>query len=126
MDFEHTDFRNEDWLGKFLNEDEIVEDLLQRIIIDPIAIERWLDERSWRYPILIHGIKDSSPEHAGCLVFAGMHIRNFYGMWSKDNPYTVFSDESIDDSKHPDNFSARVIERVKDALQMHQFGFTWK
>ena len=37
------------------------------------------------------------PEHAGCLMFAAMNIRNFYGMWHADNPHTEAEDVEITD-----------------------------
>ena len=65
------------------------------------------------------------PEHAGCLMFAGMSIRNFYGLWHASNPHTAFgTDEDLEitggivtDPRHPDNVSGRIIDRVKAELQ---------
>jgi hypothetical protein len=116
-----------DWFGSYLDEDGVVADVLQRVKSDDVAVKRWLDPKSWHMPLLRGSggkIDTSAPEHAGCLMFAGMSIRNFYGMWHADNPHTVkdihddilIEDGIVTDPRHPDNLSSRVIERVKAAL----------
>lgn len=111
------------WLGSYLDEDGVVADVLEKVSADPVAVKRWLDPHSWGFrPHLSSEELKSLPEHAGCLMFAGMAIRNFYGMWHADNPHTVGEDAEvtdgiITDKRHPDNLSGRVIDRVKAALR---------
>jgi hypothetical protein len=96
---------------------------------DAVAIENWLDPVSWKIPTGWLGTRrmpfspepKDDPEHAGCLMFASMSIRNFYGMWHADNPHTEaefveVTDGVVTDPRHPDNFSGRVFDRVKKAL----------
>jgi len=112
------------WHGSYLDEDGLVADILSKIQSDAEAVKRWIDPRSWRMPIKADGTFDKgAPEHAGSLMFAGMSIRNFYGLWHADNPHTAadgddlkVEDGIITDERHPDNFSGRVIDRVKKAL----------
>jgi len=124
-----------DWFGSYQDEDGIVADVLKRVQADAVAVKHWLDPASWSVPtgwlrgrpaIVFGGpekIVEEDPEHAGCLMFAGMSIRNFYGLWHADHPHTVtdgddlkIEDGIITDERHPDNFSGRVIDRVKAAL----------
>jgi hypothetical protein len=117
-----------DWHGSYLDEDGLVADILKKVQADAVAVKLWLDPQSWRMPNLMSTIggvlkRDDVPEHAGCLMFAGMSIRNFYGLWHADNPHTVaegddlkVEDGIITDERHPDNLSGRVIDRVKKAL----------
>jgi hypothetical protein len=108
-----------EWFGSYLNEDGVVADVLKRVSADEVAVKRWLDPQSWGFPM-----RKNAPEHAGSLMFAGMSIRNFYGMWHASNPHTAFGIEDdvqvedgiITDPRHPDNMSGRVIDRVKKAL----------
>jgi hypothetical protein len=123
------------WHGSYLDEDGLVADVLSKVKADAEAAKRWLDPASWRLPTGLLGerpgivfggskkIVDEDPQHAGCLMFAGMSIRNFYGLWHADNPHTVadgddlkVEDGVITDDRHPDNLSGRVIDRVKKAL----------
>ncbi|MGJ4945176.1 hypothetical protein ACQR1W_31765 [Bradyrhizobium sp. HKCCYLS1011] len=119
---------SQEWHGSYLNEDGVVADVLRRVSADEVAVKRWLDPVSWKMPAIrsFHMGKSETPEHAGCLMFAGMAIRNFYGMWHASNPHTAFdiNDLSVEtddfgvvnDPRHPDNLSHRVIERVKAEL----------
>ncbi|SHH03420.1 hypothetical protein [Bradyrhizobium erythrophlei] len=118
---------SQEWLGQYLDEEGVVADVLKRVQADAEGMKRWLDPVSWHLPLLKMGggrIDPDAPGHAGCLMFAGMSIRNFYGMWHASNPHTakddgdnlVIEDGIITDPRHPDNFSARVIERVKSTL----------
>jgi hypothetical protein len=55
-------------------------------------------------------------------MFAGISIRNFYGLWHADNPHTEaedveITDGIITDARHPDNFSGRIMGRVKEELK---------
>jgi hypothetical protein len=118
--------QQEPWFGSYLDEDGVVADVLKRIQSDEVAVKRWLDPWSWRFPVLDRQIpfapKVETPEHAGCLLFAPMSIRNYYGMWHANNPYTEAEDAEttdgfITDPRHPDNFSGRVIDRVKAELR---------
>jgi len=112
------------WHGSYLDEDGLVADILKKIRADAEAVKRWIDPQSWRMPLDDAGrVEKDAPEHAGCLMFASMSIRNFYGLWHADNPHTVadgndlkIEDGIITDDRHPDNFSGRVIDRVKAAL----------
>lgn len=61
------------------------------------------------------------PDHEGCLHYAGMSIRNYYGLWDKKNPYTLINpppnaEGIIDHPLHPDNLSGRIIDRVRKAI----------
>ncbi|MBP1296995.1 MULTISPECIES: hypothetical protein [Bradyrhizobium] len=112
-----------DWFGSYLDEDGIVADVIQRIRKDEVALRRWLDPWSWKFPFTLSPVlyRPPPPDHAGCLVFAHRGIRNFYGLWHADNPHTeaqdvVVEDGIITDPRHPDNFSGRVVERVKTEL----------
>jgi len=109
------------WHGTFLSEDEIVVDMLARVRADPEGVRRWRDPRSWSLsrPHLAY----LAPEYEGCLLYAGMAIRNYYGLWHPRNPYTRFDrvDDDVTagvvtDPLHPDNLSGRVIDRVIKAL----------
>ncbi|BAR61865.1 hypothetical protein NK6_8718 [Bradyrhizobium diazoefficiens] len=123
IDHEPNDIK---FIGHYLDEDGVVADVLARVSADPVAIERWLDPQSWGFPLHISSVTlKALPEHAGCLMFAAMGIRNFYGLWHADNPHTAFGleddvqieDGIVTDPRHPDNFSFRVIERVKAELR---------
>ncbi|SDK45644.1 hypothetical protein [Bradyrhizobium ottawaense] len=126
--------KSQEWLGSYLDEDGVVADVVKRVSADPVAIERWLDPVSWKAPssILRLGLPFAAakalrddPEHAGCLLFAGMSIRNFYGLWHASNPHTAFGtdedvlveDGFVTDPRHPDNLSGRIIDRVKEELR---------
>jgi hypothetical protein len=118
--------QQENWLGAYLNEDDVVTDVLKRVSSDPVAVQRWLDPWSWQFPPIgarpiPFAPKLDIPDHAGCLLFAPMSIRNYYGMWHANNPYTEaedfeLTDGYITDPRHPDNFSRRVVDRVKAEL----------
>jgi hypothetical protein len=124
---------SQEWFGSYLDEDSIVANVLKRVSADEIAVKRWLDPVSWKPPVGWLGTRrmpfsakpKEDPEHAGCLMSAGMSIRNFYGLWHASNPNTAFGvDEDIQtedgvvtDPRHPDNMSGRIIERVKDELR---------
>jgi hypothetical protein len=117
---------SQEWHGSYLDEDGIVADIMKRVSADAEAVKRWLDPWSWRMPFTLGGrMMSDAPEHAGCMNFAGMAIRNFYGLWHADNPHTAFgleddveiTDGIVTDARHPDNFSRRVIDRVKAELQ---------
>jgi hypothetical protein len=113
---------SQEWFGSYLNEDGIVADVLKRVIADAVGVKRWLDPKSWRPTLSTFPMKDE--ENAGCLMFAGMSIRNFYGLWHADNPHTAFgtdddveiTDGIVTDPRHPDNISGRIIDRVKTEL----------
>lgn len=114
-----------EWFGSYLDEDGIVADVFKRISEDEESTKLWLDPWSWKFPYLGSRIaQDNAPEHAGCLIWADRGIRNYYGLWHADNPHTAFgadddveiTDGIITDPRHPDNFSDRVVQRVKKAL----------
>jgi hypothetical protein len=111
------------WFGSYLDEDAMVADVVRRVSDDQIALNRWLDPYSWKFPYLGRPIPfgPKEPEHTGCLIHAGRGIRNFYGLWHADNPHTGGNDYEITDGivtdpRHPDNFSQRVVERAKAEL----------
>lgn len=112
------------WHGSYLSEDEIVAQILSNLNADAEAMKRWRDPESWRmstapYPEL-------PQPNAGCLMFVGMSIRNHYGLWDDDNPYTNTSADPNDETKvkdgviidplFPDNMAGRIIERVRAAI----------
>jgi hypothetical protein len=112
-----------EWFGSYLDEDGIVADVIKRVSADSVALERWLDPWSWKFPYLGRPMPfgPKEPEHAGCLVFADRGIRNFYGLWHANNPHTggdefEITDNVITDPRHPDNFSGRIIDRVRAEL----------
>lgn len=49
-------------------------------------------------------------------MIVGMHIRNRFGLWEADNPFTDASDPMGD--AHPDQVSQRIIEQVWEHVQM--------
>ena len=118
---------SQEWFGSYMDEDGIVTDVLKRVTADAEAVKRWTDTWSWKTPLWGRGFKldRSAPDHAGCLMFAGMAIRNFYVLWHASNPHTAFgTDEDLEitggivtDPRHPDNVSGRIIDRVKAELQ---------
>lgn len=117
---------SQEWHGSYLDEDGMVADIVAKVSADAVAVKRWLDPLSWRMPLhLSSESMKALPEHAGCLIFAPMSIRNFYGLWHASNPHTAFAiDEELEmtdgivtDARHPDNFSHRVIDRVKAELK---------
>lgn len=116
------------WAGTFLSPDEIVADMLARIRKDPVAVQRWLDPWSWKHPAAVYLLKDDGtpkpPDHAGCLFDAGRAVRNWYGLWKPECPYTKLVDTDLEltdgvitDPLFPDNLSATIIDRVKATLQ---------
>ena len=116
-----------DWFGSYLDEDGIVADVLKRVRADKVALQRWLDPWSWKFPYLGRPMPfaveaPKPPDHAGCLVFADRGIRNYYGLWHANNPHieaedVEITDGVITDPRHPDNFSGRVVDRVKAELK---------
>jgi hypothetical protein len=89
------------WHGKHLTEDEIVADMLARIKADPKALASW---------------KDPDPRALAAAHFTvGMHVRNWYGLWRKDCPLTK-GDGTWPPPPEPDDVSARIIDRVREAL----------
>jgi hypothetical protein len=125
---------SQEWHGFYLDEDGIVADVVRRVSSDPVGLKHWLDPVSWSIPQgwlsarrmpFSKNAEEKDPEHAGCLMFAGMSIRNFYGLWHADNPHTAFGIEDdvmiedgiVTDPRHPNNFSGRVIARVKAELK---------
>lgn len=106
----------------YWNEEAIIDDLVKKIKADPEAVKRWRDPASWRMPIDADGkFEEDAPEHAGCLMFFGMTIRNHYKLWDANNPHTKIDNLEITngiitDPKHPDNVSGRIIHRVKKEI----------
>jgi hypothetical protein len=113
-----------DWHGTHLTEDGIVADMLVKIKADPEGVKIWTDPRSWHLPLLNGRPDPDAPEHAGCLHWVGMQVRNYYGLWHDDCPITKakgddleITDGIITDPRHPDNLSGRVIDRVRKVLE---------
>jgi len=88
---------------RFLNEDEIVWDIMSRMT-----------------PELDTEIRAPQNEAAVAVMFHssfGRYVRNTYGMWHPNNPHTTRAvvdkdNESVYTGNHPDDMSARIIERV--------------
>lgn len=114
-----------DWYGTYLNENEIFADMLTKIKADPEGMKRWTDPASWALPIKDGMVEEAAPEHAGCLMFVGMQVRNYYGLWHQDCPHTLCDgpdlqivDGIVTDSRFPDNMSGRIVDRVRSELAM--------
>ncbi len=45
----------------------------------------------------------------------GLWIRNTFGLWQEDYPWT--NEGKIDNTEHPDNYSFSIIEAIWDTLQ---------
>jgi len=132
------------WHGKYLNEEEIAADMIAKIRANPEGVKVWLDPVSWKMP---YGDYKELPPHAGALINVGMQVRNYYGLWHPECPYTKpgsadleVKDGIITDPMFPDNLSMRVIERVrkvfadeaKHSKELHiadnhpqRLGFAW-
>ena len=108
------------WQESYLDEDGIVADILAKVRADPEAVKMWLDDDSWHMPMSMDGMLDKPS--AGALMFAGMSIRNWDGLWHPECPYTKntgdleIKDGVVTDPKFADNLSERVIDRVRSAL----------
>lgn len=113
-----------EWYGAYLSEDEIVSDMLARIKANAKIVALWLDPESWSMASLIDGNsgepKSSINPNAGALTHIGMGVRNYYGLWHMSCPLTAVPEQQykvergiITDERHPDNLSARIIERVR-------------
>lgn len=107
-----------DWRGSYLSEEAIVAEMTARIKAVPYALAIWRDPESWKFH---YG--NATPPNAGALVFAGMYVRNYYGLWHSECPLTfkgagTFVSENgvVTDPRHPDNVSARIIDKVKSEL----------
>jgi len=105
------------WHGKYLNEEEIAADMIAKIRANPEGVKVWLDPVSWEMP---HGDYKELPPHAGALMNVGMQVRNYYGLWHPECPYTKpgsadleIKDGIITDPMFPDNLSMRIIDRVR-------------
>lgn len=85
---------------KYLTEDEIV-----LIVVSELsdADRETLLDTPREYLIKFHMI-------------VGMHIRNRFGLWEVDNPFTDASDPMGD--AHPDQVSQRIIERVWEIVKI--------
>jgi hypothetical protein len=139
------------WHGKYLNEEEIAADMIAKIRANiakiranPEGVKVWLDPISWELP---RSNYEELPPHAGALMNVGMQVRNYYGLWHPECPYTKTSGDDLEvkdgiitDPRFPDNLSARIIERVrkvfadeaKQSKELHiadshpdRLGFSW-
>lgn len=121
---ESTTNPTQQWHGTYLSEDEIVVDMLARIKSDPDGVKIWNDPASWKLPYDERGrFAETAPEHAGSLMFVGMTVRNWYGLWKDECPHTItngpdleITDGIITDPRFPDNLSGRIIDRVRAVL----------
>jgi hypothetical protein len=105
------------WHGKYLNEEEIAADMIAKIRANPEGVKVWLDPISWELPYSDYKVL---PPHAGALMNVGMQVRNYYGLWHPECPYTKtggadleVKDGIITDPMFPDNLSMRIIDRVR-------------
>lgn len=111
-----------EWVGRHLSENEIIDDLLAKIRSDEETVTLWKSDDSFHLPYQLTEPDGTEPSKgAGSLMFVGMPIRNWYGLWHPENPYTKIvdcriEDEIITDPRHPDNFSGRIIGRVRKVL----------
>lgn len=113
------------WVGRYMSEVEIIEDLVAKIKNNDDAIKVWSSPDAFVMPKFDPKSLDVPDATAGALMFAGMSIRNWYGLWDTDNPYTKtanklcdmeITDGIITDPLHPDNFSGRIIDRVRKVI----------
>lgn len=96
---------------KFLTEDEIVSDVLGKIVSDPVALKQWLETKK----------KDLVSFHFN----VGMRIRNMYHLWHPENPNTIVNPKPnsrgiVDHPLFPDQVSQRIIEKVWKKLQKNK------
>lgn len=113
------------WAGRHMSEVEIIADLVAKIKVDGAAIKAWSSKDSFYLPYQMTKADDGTePEpHAGSLMFVGMSIRNWYGLWDTDNPYTKNNEKDmlvenniVTDPLFPDNLSGRIIDRVRKVI----------
>jgi hypothetical protein len=106
--------RNPD--GTYLSEDQILADLPNRVTdAETLA--------------LIKSNFTPSPEHRLEAIQAihdqiafSRWIRNSYGLWREDNPYTLTNPPANEEGiiyhpMHPDNLSGRIVDRFVISLQ---------
>lgn len=118
-----------EWYGSYLTEDQIVADMVKRIKANPAVTAMWLDPESWSMASLIDANSGEPKKpitknpNAGGLTHIGMGVRNYYGLWHMDCPLTAVPEQQykvengvITDERHPDNLSARIIERVRKEI----------
>ncbi len=86
----------------FLNEDEIVYDIIKNRLTEDDKIYFKKAERD-----------DFIMEHMGF----GMWIRNTYGLWEAPMNPLIEEDCAPDSMKHPDNLSSKIMELVSQALR---------
>jgi hypothetical protein len=91
----NMDKRNPD--GSYMNESEIVEDIVREIRSSPTLLDEWNKLESWEVGLMHFG--------------AGMNIRSAYGLWEKNNPHFRFKDA--------DDVSGDILEKVWQALHLH-------
>ena len=95
--------------------DQIVEDLQSAGRLDS-AMERVLAKRFTFSELATEEDREFNTKtgfnpYAHEYIAFGRWIRNSYGMWDPQNPYTS-SEAGTDDIKHPDNMSGEVLERL--------------
>jgi hypothetical protein len=104
--------RLKDWLfwpkNQYLSPDEIVEDAIGRLLIQDIEIIGNIPKEEM---IQFHS-------------HLGMIIRNTYGLWEPENPYTNINSEPneagfIDDPRHPDAVSQWILERMWERINVY-------
>ncbi len=86
--------------NEFLTEDEIALDLLNRLSIDDLTYMCNMEREA--VIMMHHGF--------------GTSIRNEYGLWYEENPYTVLDDAMADN--FPDQVSHRILEKMWDTLNL--------
>lgn len=118
-----------EWRGEFLPPERIAQEIFEKVCAaEPSfgrsALDLWLDDSSWNG---LPRTKAEAESGVGCLHFAGMQIRNYYGLWKPECPYTqvdasgyITENNIITDPKFPDNLSAVIIDMAKKKLREHK------
>jgi hypothetical protein len=106
--------RNAD--GSYMDANEIVRDILHNRLEEDsknLLKNKFIEQD----PEMLEMSKETGLDTG---VFAKMEfgrwIRNSYGLWNEDNPYTMVKwteyGQTPDSMFHPDNFSHEIIERL--------------
>jgi hypothetical protein len=85
------------WAGRFMELDEIVADLIQKLSSEDDALESWLEITEEKNLLMGH-------------FNVGRYIRNHYGFWFEDHPFADAMHHAS--ANHPDQLSHTVMTRV--------------
>jgi hypothetical protein len=118
------------WYGRYLSPDEIVDDMVKEILASPEAVKVWSDPESFNLAGLFTKDKKwrTDNPNAGKLFDVGQKIRNWYGLWHTECPYTEVENPVIGtkdnvpvitDPRFPDNLSAQIVERIRMRVTIH-------